>query len=485
VDWAGLGLKDPVLSWLRAAAGERYIRDKRLDPFATSMRDFDDVTPNLQALREGKKLGIKDAGQRLADLKAAGLSDATGTALTSLGEAVLAAWEKYGVATDEKGDELARLFLLAIEAGRLKHPTYAEYFEYWKDLRAYFEPMELINNWDALYALNYLDLNRGGFAPGASFRDEGSSVAEIEFDLGEFAKKVGSNKSLEGAERIEVAIGGKVPRGRHRSTMCMAFEICVGGKQSASLILEDFGFPKKPRIWTPFNDAQKATIYSIISDYDLEKGQEQKIVAVATHATTQTAIAIANPDGLTAHKSEPSLPENIDFSKVLVNVPPLKQAASSNATTKNSVGKKIDHQQKAKTNDAVGKLGESFAFQFESWRLKNHPELLKKLHHVSAEDDTVGYDIASFELDGTPRFVEVKGTLGPMESRFFLSANELACAQEKGPHYVVLRVANLNEDPKCCEIRYPFEGKVNLSPATYSVSFSSSSTDQSGKTTAG
>jgi hypothetical protein len=166
----------------------------------------------------------------------------------------------------------------------------------------------------------------------------------------------------------------------------------------------------------------------------------------------------------------PALPTNIDFSKVLVDPPKPKEQGTAGGG-KGGGPKKVDHSQKAQSNDAVGKLGEEFALTFERWRLRNHPKLAKKLRHVSKEDDTLGYDIESFELDGTPRFIEVKGTLGPMETRFFLSASELACAEAKGEQYIVLRVAQLATEPKCCEIRYPFEEKLELTPATYSVGF--------------
>ena len=118
----------------------------------------------------------------------------------------------------------------------------------------------------------------------------------------------------------------------------------------------------------------------------------------------------------------------------------------------------------------MGKLGEKFGLAYEKWRLRDHPELLKKVRHVSEEDDTLGYDIESIELDGLPRYVEVKGTLGPLESRFFLSANEMICAEKNGDKYVLLRVGQLADNPKCCEIRHPFEG-LELKPANYSVIF--------------
>lgn len=169
-------------------------------------------------------------------------------------------------------------------------------------------------------------------------------------------------------------------------------------------------------------------------------------------------------------KPAPKLPTNIDFSVVLVD-PPKPKPQIGGGTGKGGGPKKVDYQQKAQANDDVGTLGEDFAVAYERWRLREHPELVKKLRHVSKEDDTLGYDIESFELDGTPRFVEVKGTLGSMATRFFLSAAELACAEAKGEQYVLLRAAHLADDPKCCEIRFPFTGKLDLTPATYSVGF--------------
>lgn len=171
-----------------------------------------------------------------------------------------------------------------------------------------------------------------------------------------------------------------------------------------------------------------------------------------------------------ATKPVPQLPTDIDFSNVLVEPPKPKAQAKTNSGGSGGP-KKVDHKQKTHMNDAVGKLGEEFAVAYERWRLREHPELLAKLQHVSLEDDTLGYDIESFDLDGTPRYVEVKSTLGKMETRFFLSANELSCAEAKGETYVVLRVAQLAKDPKCCETRFPFEGKLVLTPETYGVEF--------------
>ena len=466
MDWTGTGLRERVLSWLEQTAEDRYARDKRLDPFATSMRDFDDVSPNLVSIRAGHPLDVTDPRQRITDLKNAGLILENGSSLTELGSAVLDAWERYGVASNSKGDELARLLLMALEARRIKDTGFAEFYEYWEDLRTYFNPLELIHNWDALYALNYLDFPREGFAPGVAYRDKSVPATEIEFDLAEYARNTAtSSKAIEGGERIENAIGGKIPRGRHRATFCMALEIAISNGHSAPSILESFGIPKKPGIWAAFNETDKAKILAIINDYELEV--ESPVAEIGT-----TPVISEQSSGDKNTKPALVLPENIDFSQVLV-IPPVPKVAKTTTASGKGGAKKIDYQQRAQSNDAIGKLSEDFAVAFERWRLKDHPDLLKKLRHVSKEDDSLGYDIESFELDGTPRFVEVKGTLGPMESRFFLSANELACAQSRGEQYVILRVAQLQKGPICCEIRHPFDGKLELIPTEYSVTFKS------------
>lgn len=464
MDWTGLGLRDRVVNWLEEAAEARYAQDRRLDPFATSMRDFDDASAHMKAIRSGNPPEANDPKQRIVDLKNAGFVAPDGGALSELGFATLEAWERFGVDSDAKSDELPRLLLMALEARRIADPGFEPFFDYWSDLRTHFDPLDLIQNWDSLYQINYLDFERAGFTPGTIFRDEKVAVADIEFDLADYAVTTGASElAVQGGRRIEDAIGGKVPRGRHRATFGMALEIVLSEGKAAPAILSNFGFPKKPGLWVPFNETQNAKVAAILEHYGA--------AAAAAIDEPFVGATTAEPGEVPPEpKPAPTLPIGIDFSAVLVD-PPKPKKSTPAAGGKGGAPKKIDYKQKAHANDAVGKLGEDFAIAFERWRLRDHPELLAKLRHVSKEDDTLGYDIESFELNGEPRFIEVKGTLGPMETRFFLSAAELACAESNSKNYVVLRVADLSGEPKCCEIRYPFDGTLDLKPATYSVTF--------------
>jgi len=468
MDWTELGLGNHIVAWLERAATDRYARARRLDPFATSMRDFDDVSSDLQHIRNGHEPRVNDPLQRLTDLRNAGLVVEDRVALTDLGAATLQAWEKYGVATGAIGDELARHLLLVLEARRIGNEQYEEYLQYWRDLRTYFNGLALIANWNILYALNYLDYPFDGFAPGSVFRDEAVPVRDVDIDLASYAQRVSASAmAVAGANRIQRAIRDQIPRGRHRSTFCMALEMAVSEGQHALFILDRFGLPVRPLEWTRFDSDQKAKIVQILQSYGAARKETFQNEAAAERPSGRNVA-----EGAVSDSQRPTtLPAEIDFSVVKVERPNPSARTRAGEERRPRTGK-VNGVQKARANDATGKLGEEFAIRYERWRLRDHPDLLKQVQHVSKEDDTIGYDIQSFELDGSPRFVEVKGTLGPIESRFFISANELDCAMQKAENYVILRVAQLSDNPICCEIRFPFENKLDLVTSTYSVTFS-------------
>ncbi|MBN8608776.1 MAG: DUF3883 domain-containing protein, partial [Caulobacterales bacterium] len=321
------------------------------------------------------------------------------------------------------------------------------------------------------------DWGLGGFAPGTAYRDETTPVQDIEVDLADYARS--QNASAEvvtAAEAVESAIQGKIPRGRHRATFCMALELLESGGQALPTVVSRFGFPKKPTSWETFDAQMESRLRQVLADYKIGTQQASATAsgAPATSSVAGSASAPATPVVSAPPVAPMSLPKNYDYSGALVAAPsPPAKAKTTGLIAKPP--KKVDHVKKATKDDAVGKLGEEFAFQFERWRLRNHPDLLGKIEHVSKTDDTLGYDILSFETDGTPRYVEVKSTVGPIETRFFISANEVACAQAKGATYLILRVGDLPDHPKCCEIRHPFDDTVELLPATYAVTFKPSS----------
>lgn len=455
MDWDGIGLISDVLRWLDETGKRTATRERRLDPFATSMRDFDDVAANLQ--RAGNNLTIlhTDPTQRVADLRSAGLVETvTGPArLTPLGEAVLAGWQMQGVATADKLDETERT-LIAYGIGRqLRALPFSEYFTYWSELRAVFDAEALIDSWDALFAVNYMDHRIDGFAPGDAFRDDATPVAQIEYDLDELAVgATASARARKGAGQVARGIQGKVPRGRARATACLSMELLLRAPSDRPELLMRFGVPLRPRQWQPIDDARRARLLKIAGSFDAKTD----VANVSGRGQIAPVIVTAKPKSVL-----------IDFASALKPVP---RPTRKRVVISKSSPKKTDYKQRQERNSEVGRLGEEFALAFEHWRLTAHPKLAAKIKQVSLDDDTLGYDIRSYEIDGSDRFVEVKCTEGPLSTRFFLSANELGSANANYGSYVLIRVANIRAAPTCCEIRPPFD-ELELTPAVFECTF--------------
>lgn len=267
MEWQGFGADTKLLAWLEAASAART-PDRDLDPFATSMRDFDDVAVDLVALLAGKE-AKKDWAQRLTDLKHAGLVGED-RKIGDLGKATIAAWQSFGVATDDKEHELPRHLLYVLEGQRLKAEPVVSYIEYWKDLRANFRTSALINNWDSLFALNYLDYERAEFAPGTLLRGKGFEAEDIELGLLEFVDAAGASPAArDGAQKVENAHKGQIPRGRYRATFAMALEIALSGQAAAEKFLAEFGTPTRPRGWKAFEGNTRDIVLAIISKYQI------------------------------------------------------------------------------------------------------------------------------------------------------------------------------------------------------------------------
>jgi hypothetical protein len=279
-----------------------------------------------------------------------------------------------------------------------------------------------------------------------------------------FVDKIGgSARAKEGAIRLARAIKGKVPRGRGRANFAIAMELLAeAGHPTPRSLLATFGYPNKPRQWEKFDEARVSKIEAILDSYGV------RAVSVDRDPNSPDSVDEESPQN--EHGSY-ALPTEIDFSQVLQPVPRPKPKRPG-AVGRGSGARKVDYVAKQKRDGLVGELGERFALEFERWRLRDHPELKDRVVHVSLDDDTLGYDIKSYEADGSPRLVEVKASLGPMSDRFFLSSNELKCAGENPEAYLILRVGSLNGRIECCEIRYPFD-ELELETVMYVAAFKS------------
>jgi len=132
-----------------------------------------------------------------------------------------------------------------------------------------------------------------------------------------------------------------------------------------------------------------------------------------------------------------------------------------------------DYEKQAKRLKQYGDRGEKIVMDMEKRKLINgrKPELAKEVK--KAERDSLGYDIKSFDIDGTPRYIEVKATTARAgDAKFFLTRNEKAKAGILPNYFVYVVFEILSQRPKVWEIPNPFHPenpKVKLVPMTYRV----------------
>lgn len=133
---------------------------------------------------------------------------------------------------------------------------------------------------------------------------------------------------------------------------------------------------------------------------------------------------------------------------------------------------KVDYEKQTKAKVALGERGEYIVMQYELQKLKRIKSA-KRPKQVSVEDDSLGYDIQSYDEHGNKIFIEVKATnSSPKDFHFYFSANELESALDLAKDYHVYIVFNPNSSkPKIFDLGNPFieEGKVSLIPIAYKL----------------
>lgn len=132
-----------------------------------------------------------------------------------------------------------------------------------------------------------------------------------------------------------------------------------------------------------------------------------------------------------------------------------------------------DYEKEARKLKKLGDRGEKIVLEMEQTRLKELglPKLAAKVK--KAKFDYLGYDIESFETDGSPRYIEVKATRSKIgAANFFLSANELEKAHELRNYFIYMVYDILSTKPKVWIIDNPFNPenkKVVKTPISYRV----------------
>lgn len=149
-----------------------------------------------------------------------------------------------------------------------------------------------------------------------------------------------------------------------------------------------------------------------------------------------------------------------------------------------STPKKLDFGKEARTLKLLGDRGEKIVMDLEIKSLTEagRSDLAKKVERVSLESDSFGYDILSFETDGTEKYIEVKATRTSVGSaNFFLTANELRQAKQSRNYYIYMVYDVDSATPKVWKIHNPFNPESDTTvmiPTNYRISINATITSQ-------
>ena len=146
---------------------------------------------------------------------------------------------------------------------------------------------------------------------------------------------------------------------------------------------------------------------------------------------------------------------------------PKARKAPSSSVRSGSV--KIDYETKQRRNADIGLRGEKLVMLYELERLEKLNSTLEP-KHISLTDDSKGYDIVSYDESGNEFYIEVKTTIGSIQSPFFVTKNEVDVSQQKGSSYVVYRLFNFNVEKNSAEfykIDGPLTNSFQLVPQTF------------------
>lgn len=148
--------------------------------------------------------------------------------------------------------------------------------------------------------------------------------------------------------------------------------------------------------------------------------------------------------------------------------PPVMAPSSTSGRSRIAVD--VDFLERHARNRDVGLKGELLVVEHERRWLsdRGRPDLAERVAHVpSTLGDGAGYDVSSFQLDGSPHHIEVKATPGSIAAPFFLSAGELRYAVEPQGAYSIYRVFDLGPNPKFYRITGDMAEILELTPVSY------------------
>jgi len=222
--------------------------------------------------------------------------------------------------------------------------------------------------------------------------------------------------------------------------------------QNISAVLIEMGIPYidgyKPR----FN-YQRSLLPAAVADYLKSNPQFQQLFAKDSEATPQIPSV---EDFLSAWEAPPT------------PVDRRTPAQSEPRAIYNPGG--INFLEREARNQLLGEAGEQFVINFERARLirAGRESLADRIEQVSATvGPSAGFDIKSFEDNGSDRFIEAKTTKYGKSTPFFISPNELQFSRNNSSRYYLYRLFRFGPSPRLFTLNGLVEEQCTLEPSEY------------------
>lgn len=130
----------------------------------------------------------------------------------------------------------------------------------------------------------------------------------------------------------------------------------------------------------------------------------------------------------------------------------------------------VNYLEQESRNASLGNAGEKFILNYERARLIHlgKERLAEHIEHVAVtEGDGAGFDVRSFEVDGSDRFIEVKTTTYGKETPFFVSRNELFASRKHEERYYLCRLFGFRANPRFYALNGAIDKVCALEPIQF------------------
>jgi hypothetical protein len=220
-------------------------------------------------------------------------------------------------------------------------------------------------------------------------------------------------------------------------------------RRNISAVMLELGYPAI-RGYLPAYNRQRMLLEVVESQLGANKSLDE-----LAQAFIETPVVVLAPE---------------DFGAARVAAPMQRDRRSREPAPAEFHAAKRDYLEREARNSSLGKAGELFILQYEQWRLaaSGLGRLADKVRHVSVEDgDGLGYDVLSFQTDGSERYIEVKTTAFGELTPFFVTATEVRFARQTMAQFSLCRLFDFRGAPRFFELAGTIESHCSLDPATF------------------